>query len=129
MKLRIKDNTLRLRVSRSDVTRLLAAGRIDATIHFASAPDSKLTYGLEHRANAALSTLEYKPTEVVIVIPSTQAHAWANSDQVGIYGVYSLGQGEQLELIVEKDFACLDLSDADNEDTYPNPGLGVECRT
>jgi hypothetical protein len=32
-----------------------------------------------------------------------------------------------LDLIVEKDFACLDLSDADNEDTFPNPLVGTTC--
>ena len=32
-----------------------------------------------------------------------------------------------LDLIVEKDFACLDLSDADNEDTFPNPNSGAIC--
>lgn len=32
-----------------------------------------------------------------------------------------------LELILEKDFACLDRSDADNHDTFPNPFIGASC--
>lgn len=32
-----------------------------------------------------------------------------------------------LELILEKDFACLDRSDADNHDTFPNPLIGASC--
>jgi hypothetical protein len=32
-----------------------------------------------------------------------------------------------LNVIVEKDFACLDLSDAENEDTFQNPELGAAC--
>jgi hypothetical protein len=127
MKLRIKDNTLRLRVSRSDLAQLLAAGRIDATIHFTAAQQARLTYGIEHRASTEGMTLEYQPSEVVIVVPSVQTHAWAEGEQVGMYGKCYLGHGEHLELLVEKDFACLDLSDADNDDTFPNPGLGAAC--
>jgi hypothetical protein len=127
MKLRIKDNTLRLRVSRSDLERLLASGRIDATIHFAPAQEAKWTYALEHRFEAVAASLEYKTTEIIIVLPSAQTQAWAESEQVGIYETYALGQNEFLNLLVEKDFACLDLSDADNDDTFPNPAMGRAC--
>ena len=30
-------------------------------------------------------------------------------------------------LRVEKDFACLDGINADNEDTFPNPNIGMVC--
>jgi hypothetical protein len=43
MKLRIKENTLGLRVSRSDLARLLASGRISSTIHLAPALEAKCT--------------------------------------------------------------------------------------
>jgi hypothetical protein len=32
-----------------------------------------------------------------------------------------------LEVAIEKDFACLDLSDQDNEDTFSNPMAGKSC--
>ena len=41
--------------------------------------------------------------------------------------VVDLGSNEGPDIIVEKDFACLDLSDADNHDTFPNPQLGAVC--
>jgi len=128
MKLRIKDNTLRFRVSRSDLARLLASGRIDATIHFAPAQEARWTYAVEHRPEATEATLEYKTTEVVVVLSSAQTQAWEKSDQVGIYETCDLGQGEHLDLLVEKDFACLDLSDTDNDDTFPNPAMGIACQ-
>lgn len=49
--------------------------------------------------------------------------AWAQSDQVGIYVTLDLGLHGNLDLVVEKDFACMDLSDADNLDTFPNPKI------
>ncbi len=51
MKLRIKGNSLRLRVSPSEMERLLSAGRIEEIIHFAQEPDAKLTYALEQAAS------------------------------------------------------------------------------
>jgi hypothetical protein len=32
-----------------------------------------------------------------------------------------------LSLAIEKDFACLDHNDAENEDTFPNPNLAAAC--
>jgi hypothetical protein len=47
MKLRIKGNTLRLRVSRSKVPRLLSGDRLEETIHFTPEPVAKFTYALQ----------------------------------------------------------------------------------
>ena len=35
--------------------------------------------------------------------------------------------GPSLAIAVEKDFACIDRSDADNTDTFPNPHEGAVC--
>jgi hypothetical protein len=32
-----------------------------------------------------------------------------------------------LTVAIEKDFACLDLSDAENHDTFPNPQIEAAC--
>jgi hypothetical protein len=127
MKLRIKNNSLRLRVSRSDLALLIRNGRVDSIISFTENADDKWTYAIEMRADFDSATLRYRPTEVRVLVPEAEAKAWAGSDQVGIYASIQLGQGQSLEILVEKDFACLDLSDAENEDTFPNPAMGVTC--
>jgi len=53
MKLRIKGNSLRLRVSRSELAHLQAGGRIEETIRFAEAPEAKLTYASESAAQSS----------------------------------------------------------------------------
>jgi hypothetical protein len=45
MKLRIKGNSMRLRVSRSEVTRLLAGDRLEETIRFGPETRARFTYG------------------------------------------------------------------------------------
>jgi len=49
------------------------------------------------------------------------------TDQVGIAEDIALADLGSLALLIEKDFACLDQSEADNEDTFPNPNVGTRC--
>ena len=127
MKLRINVNSVRLRLLRSEVAEFIKTGRIEQMIHFSSAKDAFLSYGLEHDSRLTDIDVRYKQSEVVIIIPSQQAIAWAETDQVGIYCAVDLGAHGSLDIIVEKDFACLDLSNADNHDTYQNPQIGAVC--
>lgn len=126
MKLRIKGNSMRLRISPSEMTRLLATGRVEETIQFGTDDDAKLTYALEHGPLVGEMTLRHKGQTVAVVISTQCAQEWADSDQVGMYGVISVGQ-DRLELAVEKDFACLDKSEGENRDTYAHPNQGTPC--
>ena len=127
MKLRIKANSLRLRLTRSEVMKLIDTGHIEETIYFSPNEQSRLTYALEHEPDLISATLRYQPPEVVVVLPKEEATAWAESNQVGIYATVDLGPVGALDLIVEKDFACLDLSDADNLDTFQIPNAAGIC--
>lgn len=126
MKLRIKGDSMRLRVSPSELERLLHAGRIEETIHFAPDPDAKLTYALEQApSNQEISVL-YRPQEVTVLLSAEIARTWAEGEQVGIYVAVDAGSA-QLALVVEKDFACLDRNDEDNADTFANPKSVGAC--
>ena len=126
MKLRIKGHSLRLRVSPSEMERLQSAGRIEEIIHFAPDPDAKLTYALEQAESEQELTVRYRPQEVTVVLSGESVRKWAQTEQVGVYGVVDVGR-DQLTLAVEKDFACLDRSDADNEDAFANPSSAKAC--
>jgi hypothetical protein len=127
MKLRIKGNTLRVRVSRSEVARLLAGDCIEETVHFTPEARAKFTYALRPEQSLSRPTVQYAENRVAILIPTDQANAWGTTDQVGIVEEISLGNRGSLGLLIEKDFACLDRSDEDNEDTFPNPNAGTRC--
>lgn len=130
MKLRIKGDSLRFRVSPSDVSRLLESGRIEETVHFGPEHDAKLTYALVtsavHVGEHEYMNVLYGPQAIAVVVSATRVRAWANGTQVGLYSAVSTGVG-QLELAVEKDFACLDKNSADNQDTFPNPNQRTNC--
>ena len=126
MKLRINGNSLRLRVSRSELTRLMQTGRLEETIRFAPQKDATLTYALEQSADHDAMTVRWRPQQVAVLLPHEEARKWSEGDQVGLYRDCHVGD-EILALLVEKDFACLDGTEADNEDTFPNPNKGAVC--
>jgi len=127
MKLRIKGNSLRIRVSRSEVTRLLAGDCLEETVHFTPEAHAKFTYALHHEPSLSQAVVQYTENRVAILIPAEEANVWGTTDQVGIEADISLGELGLLAILIEKDFACLDRSDEDNEDTFPNPNAGTTC--
>ena len=124
MKLRIRGNSLRLRISQTEMRRLLTEGGIAETISFGSGADARLTYALKHRpANDEIS-VEYRAQTVSVVLSTRAATEWAQGGEVGIYGNADTADGP-LELMVEKDYACLDGNDPVDQDAFPNPQAGV----
>jgi hypothetical protein len=127
MKLRIKGNTLRVRVSRSEVTRLLAGDCLEETIYFTPEKNAKFTYALRQDTSLSRVAVQYIENRLVILLPTDQATDWGVTDQVGIAENIALGNFGSLGVLIEKDFACLDRSEEDNEDTFPNPSASAVC--
>ncbi len=119
MKLRIRGDSIRLRLTQSEVKQLADAGRVEESTHFG--PDERFTYAIVTSGNAHVEAkLEARTIEVSV--PAATARAWATSDSVGIEGSRDLGDGKALRILVEKDFACLtERPHEDDADAFPNP--------
>ena len=91
MKLRIKGDSLRVRVSRSEVARLLVGDCLEETIHFGQQENAKLTYALQLDPSVSKLTVQYTQNRVAILLSSDQANTWCVTDQVGIAEEISLG--------------------------------------
>jgi hypothetical protein len=100
-------------------------GHIEETIYSSCIHAACICPPPKHESGLNSPTLRYQWPEVVIVLPKKEAATWAESNQVGVYASVDLGPVGTLDLIVEKDFACLDVSDADNLDTFSNPNAGI----
>lgn len=118
---------MRLRVSRSELARFLNGQRVEETIHFTRAPEASLTYALECAVQAAPVSVEYRSQIVNIILSNDQARIWGAEDEVGVYSALDVGAPSSLEVIVEKDFACLDRSDDENSDSFANPQAAASC--
>jgi len=127
MKLRTKGNSLRLRVTPSEVKHLLRCGEIREHVQLTANPEGRLTYALVSCLSGLRTTVAYQSGNITVNVPEAQLEKWASSEDVGVYADIALGNNQALSVAIEKDFACLDRSDADNEDTFQNPDLAAAC--
>jgi hypothetical protein len=127
MKLRIKGNSIRLRISRSDLALFLETGSLEDTVYFGPESGAEFTYALVLDHSRQAVDVEYAPHRVAVILPQEAARQWGATEQVGISADIPLGVRGTLSVLIEKDFACIDRDDADNSDTFPNP-VAVNCR-
>jgi hypothetical protein len=126
MKLRFNGNSLRLRVTPSEIARLINTGRIEETIYMGVEESQRLTYALECAPQSPPMLLRHGAREIAVIVSSDNARRWASTQDVGLYGAVPTSNGT-LELAIEKDFACLDKSDEENADRFLNPRQGTTC--
>lgn len=122
MKLRIRGNSIRLRLLRSEVAKFGASGIFEETIDFGA---SKLTYILQRAPENIELSASFKENQITVFVPSEMAKNWVDSELISLTGEQKTPSG-MLKILVEKDFVCLDRpSDEDNKDAYPN--LSHKC--
>lgn len=120
MKLRIHDNSIRLRLTRSEIACFASAGAIESTIEFGPAADQQMRYRLESSPDISELGVRFKDHQLTILMPSAEANEWTTGDRVGVRGSHSLNGEKLLEILVEKEFRRLHGAKA-NPDLYPNP--------
>lgn len=128
MKIRIKDNSLRLRLSQSEVQQLKDTGLVRAVIQFGPVQGATLIYEVRAIAHANI-TATYQQHRISIQIPESQIKDWADSNTVSIRSEQQISEETQLSILVEKDFKCLTDRPGENEvDLFPHPKEGeVAC--
>jgi hypothetical protein len=131
MKLRLRGDSLRFRLTKSEVTSLRDQGWWETPCTLGPAGNAQFVYRLESAQTGKPAVrFEHGPrTVVTAVLPSADVKQWSDSEQVGLYFEESWG----LKVAVEKDFQCLDpRRDEDESDSYDNPLAGesrhVQCR-
>jgi hypothetical protein len=118
MKLRIRGDSLRLRLKRGEVDQIAAGSSIVEETHF---PDSILSYRLDVSEDDDMSA-NFERGSLVISLPKSKVSDWAGSDDVSLSAEQKITGAGSLSLLVEKDFSCLDHRDGeDDEDTFPHP--------
>ena len=127
MKLRIKGNSIRLRVSRSDLAKLAEGGVIQDEVHFTGNPRDAWIYRIVRRQALSAPTVEFNERQVSVVVGDEDVRMWFGTEEVGIYFSLNIGVHGVLDVALEKDFACLDRSDEENSDTFPNPLASDHC--
>jgi hypothetical protein len=124
LKLRIQDNSIRFRLTRSEVDTLSQEGNASGVVHFPGG--SSLEYTVETSSTTGQVRADFSRDRLVVQIPRSMARKWAATEQVSITGAQPLDEGS-LSILVEKDFACLASREGEDEtDMFPHPSKGQE---
>ena len=120
VKLRIKDNSVRLRLTQGEVRELSKTGVVAARTGFPGGRE--LRYLVESSPASVNPAAFFSDNAVTVRLPEAAVLAWAASEQVSLPGEQVLDDGEPLQILVEKDFACLaPREDEDESDMFPHP--------
>jgi hypothetical protein len=68
-------------------------------------------------------TAEFKDGKISLFIPEEFIKDWAVNDVVGLNSNVRINDYEQLHLLVEKDFKCIDGTTEDQSDNFDNPNI------
>ena len=121
MKLRLLDDSIRLRLSQLEVVSALEQGIVEGQTRF---PDgSVLTFALEVLKTGSDASASYASDRLVVKLPASEISVWANDHTaVSLHGDIPLPSGDSLKLLVEKDFKCITpRGDEDQSDLFQNP--------
>lgn len=128
MKWRIRGNSLRLRLSRSEVARFAEVGRVEDAVEFGTEPAQRLVCVLQSSTDFNSVAARYNNNCITVLVPTRLAKQWIETDQVGFDGEQTLGPETMLRLLIEKDFACLDAREGEDDvDAFPHPTEGQKC--
>ena len=125
MKLRILDNSIRLRLTRTEVDTVNSEGLVRGRVQFAGS--NPFDYVLESSPATVKPEAHISNNVLTVRIPEMDVRQWAESEKVSIASEQLLDDGVALKILVEKDFACLAPREGEDEsDMFPHPDADSE---
>jgi len=116
MKLRILGNSIRLRLSQSEVDEIQNGNSVQEHVQFGT---NVFVYELKPTSSSELNA-RFENNTIVVEIPFVLGNEWAAGNEVSLNG-----QAGPVKLLIEKDFKCLTDRNEDESDLFPNPN--TEC--
>ena len=118
MKLRIKGNSLRIRLTKTEVSTIATTGYLEEETWFGS---NKLVYALQRvdEGNELTAILDHH--KITMFVPAALTKEWPVNNVISFEANMPLADNKTLYLLLEKDFVCLDHTNEDQSDNYENP--------
>jgi len=116
MKLRCTENSVRIRIKKSELAQLAKGKNVTEKIRFGN--QVALSFALSIDESIQQVTATFLDNHLVVRLPAMIANKWINTNQVGIEVNNPISQEHQLHILIEKDFPCLDREEEDKSDTF-----------
>ena len=118
MKIRIKGNSVRFRLTKKEVESVCEKGLFREKTQF---NEAHFVYAVTASDKHDHLHASFLNLGIILFVPKHLVKGWDTNDEVGFYHTQILDDGQKLDLTLEKDFVCLDDRDEDESDNYPNP--------
>jgi hypothetical protein len=100
MKLWIRGNSIRVRVSPTELALLAEKGKIEDMVRFSS--ERSLRYAVEVRPAGAVTAV-FEGDSITVTLPKKRLDLWARPEEVSVEGSQPIGGGRVLQIALEKD--------------------------
>lgn len=118
MKLRIKGNSIRMRLTKTEVSVLSNAGYLQEETSFGN---DSFIYALQRVEDVHTLSAALEQNKITLFVPAAFTKDWPVNSIVGLDAYMPVADDKTLYLLVEKDFVCLDHTTEDQSDNYENP--------
>jgi len=118
MKIRILGNSVRFRLTRSEVHALCTEGYVENQTIF---EDSVFSYAVRFVEDSERLSAQFMDNTITLNLPQSLGSNWHRTERVGFSETIDFKDNGCLSLLLEKDFTCLDERQEDQSDNYPNP--------
>ncbi|MGH2552687.1 MAG: DUF7009 family protein [Chitinophagaceae bacterium] len=119
MKIRIKGNSIRYRLTKTEIADFGKNGYLEERTEFLNG--TSFYYCLEKKSGIDNLHASFSDSRITVYVPEGISHEWTTTNEVGYNYTMPLSNGKELFLLIEKDFVCLDHTFEDQSDNYPNP--------
>jgi len=126
MKLRIRGNSVRLRITQTESDLIRAGKPVTGVTNFGGG--RHLTYRLAMDPAVGEISAAYSDDMITVSLPPGEVRRWTNTDLVSLAGEQPVDESGTLSILVEKDFHCLaPRADEDESDMFPHPEATTHC--
>ena len=127
MKLRIRGNSIRLRLLRTEINDLGAGKKIEETTRLGPNPEDIFTYSLAPHPDPSPVLTHWVQQALHITLSKALAVELAETNRVSISEKIIFGD-TVLKVLIEKDFKCLTTREGEDEsDNFENPQESHLC--
>ena len=119
MKIRIKGNSVRLRLTKPEVDIFAGKKIIFDETNFGGG--QRLKYALSEIKDGLELTAGFENNCITVYMPAHLQNIWTTTETVGFEANMPMDNGDKLFILVEKDWKCIDGSNEDQSDMYENP--------
>lgn len=127
MKLRIKGDSLRLRLAQGEMRALAEQGEVEDRVSFPGGATLRYRLRVDHKSSEISGS--YVSNLIDILVPQALSEHWYGTDLVTLSASQKTAGGE-LRIVLEKDWACLAPREGEDEsDNFPHPEAGRGSKT